>query len=99
MWSENDYNQQWIRVLASLNWSFRSLEHPQLLRLVQFIRNAPPTWEPKIPSPRLAGSLITKQVRSNIDTMVKKIPPYAKVSVACDCWTSPNHIAFLAITM
>lgn len=62
------------------------------------IRNAPPSWEPKILAPRDVRLLMQKQVAERHAQIMARLPSKAKISVAIDCWTSPNHHSFLAIT-
>ena len=43
-------------------------------------------------------ALLDKQVRGIWQMLMTSFQPDIKVSISLDAWTSPNNIAFLAIT-
>lgn len=59
-------------------------------------RLAPSNLE--IPSAKTARRRLENLVRKQQDSILQRLPPNAKLSIALDCWTSPFAQAFLAIT-
>ena len=62
------------------------------------LRNAPAEWETKMIAPSAVREVMAKHVAERHAVMMARLPPKAKLSVAIDCWTSPYHYSFLAIT-
>ena len=52
----------------------------------------------KIPHNDRIRSLLDERVAKIKRHMLEDLPANAKVSISLDCWTSPNNLAFLAIT-
>lgn len=64
-----------------------------LLRIAQ---SAPFPLE--FPSAKTVQRRIRDTVKESHETILKSLPPNAKLSIALDCWTSPFSQAFMAIT-
>lgn len=41
--------------------------------------------------------LVTSHAQLVKEQIIQQLPSDRKISLALDCWTSPNHLAFLAI--
>ena len=54
--------------------------------------------EASMPSATLIRSLLLIRVEAIQDEVLVDLPTSAKVSLAIDCWTSPNCLAFMAVT-
>jgi hypothetical protein len=83
-------------MIAALRLPFRALESMELRRWVHMISLAPgiPTLMPA----STARQRLTGQVQRGREQILSKLVPGSKISLAVDCWTSPNHYAFMAIT-
>lgn len=90
---------QTIRVVAALNLSFRALDNPELHKLLELARKCPSYQSlPFIASRRVFGHLqaFAEDGRQRaLHSFQKKA---GKISIALDCWTSPNRQSFLAVT-
>lgn len=93
-----EYDLQTLRVVAALRLPFHALDHDELLRWVYTIRNAPPSWQPRVLASKAVRPLMQQQVPLRQKEIMSRLPAKAKMSIAIDCWTSPNHHSFLAIT-
>ena len=51
-----------------------------------------------IPKATKVRELLATEARAARATLLNDLPGHAKISIALDAWTSPNHLAFLAIT-
>jgi hypothetical protein len=81
-----------IHFILDANIPFRTLERPSFQALLQICR----------PSIQLPGrthlqKLIAERATAARKQILKQLPSSRKISLALDCWTSPNRLAFLAI--
>jgi hypothetical protein len=53
---------------------------------------------PSIPSPRTLSRHLRDESLNQQITALSTLPEGSKLSIALDCWTSPFHQAFIAIT-
>lgn len=53
---------------------------------------------PEIPTATTVRRHLQEIVKERQYTLLQKLPDGAKLSIALDCWTSPFHQAFMAIT-
>ena len=53
---------------------------------------------PTIPSPRSLSRYLRDESLNQQITALRTLPEGSKLSIALDCWTSPFHQAFIAIT-
>ena len=51
-----------------------------------------------MPSATTLRSQLLKRADDIEDQLLSDLPNDAKISLALDCWTSPNRLAFMAIT-
>jgi hypothetical protein len=85
-----------IHMVAVGRLPFRFSEHRELDDFIDIVRLAPS--KPKIPSSRTLRRYLEKNVKEKQATLLQKLPPNGKLSIALDCWTSPFNQAFMAIT-
>jgi hypothetical protein len=64
--------------------------------LLIFARLAP--VPPHFPSSKTIRQRLRDFVEEQQQTLLQKLPPRAKLSIALDCWTSPFQQAFMAVT-
>jgi hypothetical protein len=81
-----------VYFILDANIPFRTLERPSFQALLQMCR----------PSIQLPGrthlqKLIADRATAARKQILKQLPSSRKISLALDCWTSPNRLAFLAI--
>ena len=84
---------QLVRVLLSLQLPFRAVDHLQVRRLIYMLNP-----DAHIPSPTTIRTQLQKRTQDIEDQLLVDLPPEGKISLALDCWTSPNKLAFMAIT-
>ena len=53
---------------------------------------------PKIPSAKTIRRRLQTTVQERHQSILRKLPDHAKISIALDCWTSPFSQAFMAIS-
>lgn len=75
---------------------FQFIEHPEFRDVITFARLAP--TQPHIPSAKTIRSRLQEYVQKQQQSILQKLPPNAKLSLALDCWTSPFRQAFMAVT-
>ena len=83
-------------MIAALRLPFRALDNIELrrwIRMASFARKPPEFLRPK----DVREGLQT-QVEIGREKTLALLSPAAKISLAVDCWTSPNKLAFMAIT-
>ena len=76
-----------------MNLPFRAVEHPQLRRAFRIAR---PSID--IPGRKRIKLLLEERYAKLTENLLDDLGSETKVSLALDCWTSPNHHAFMAIT-
>jgi hypothetical protein len=83
---------QLLRTLTALHLPFRAVENHQFRRLIRLLNQDAPSF---------SAAYIKKQLESRVINIESRIlddlPAGAKISLALDCWTSPNSLPFLAI--
>lgn len=52
----------------------------------------------EIPERKRLKVLLEERYLQLKDSLLDDIRPQTKVSLAIDCWTSPNHLSFMAVT-
>lgn len=75
---------------------FQFIEHREFREVIAFARLAP--TQPQIPSAITMRSRLRGYVQEQQRSILEKLPPTAKLSIALDCWTSPFRQAFMAVT-
>ena len=87
------FKLQLLTAIVSINLPFYTIKNPNFRRLLSLLR-------PRLEVPH------QKKIKAQLDRRYKEIKelrldglgPHTKVSIALDCWTSPNHLNFLAVT-
>lgn len=98
LFSTEAFREQTLRMVASLNLSFRALDSPELQTWVQMIQDAPKDIPISLlPSRKLVPALENLVIDGRA-RLLAQIPSQGKIAIAVDTWTSPNHLCFLAIT-
>jgi hypothetical protein len=82
-----------MKTAVALNWSFHSVEHPQLQRLFQILRPKIVLHSAKICASALEAH--AEQVTLKIKAIFEKCD--SKISLSLDGWTSSNRLGCLAI--
>lgn len=90
------FEQKLLRLLATSRLHFRFIEHPEFQDLVFYIQYA--TSRTQIPSPSTMRVRLRDSVKERQQSLLQKLTPNTKLSVALDCWTSPFRQSFMAIT-
>jgi hypothetical protein len=85
-----------ITFITALRLPFQLVEHPQFRALIEMARLAPSL--PEIPSAYMVRHHLQEMVKERQQNLLCKLPTGAKLSIALDCWTSPFHQAFMAVT-
>ncbi|KAJ5260978.1 hypothetical protein N7524_008611 [Penicillium chrysogenum] len=82
----------------SIEQAFKDVivEHEDFQDLIRFARSAPSN--PQFPSARTIQRRLEGTVKESEQSLLQKLPPNAKLSIALDCWTSPFQQAFMAVT-
>jgi hypothetical protein len=75
---------------------FQFIEHPEFHDVIHFARLAP--GRPGIPSSRTIRTRLREFVKEQQQSILRRLPSNAKLSLALDCWTSPFQQAFMAVT-
>src|SRR4051794_21542620 len=78
--------------MVALNWSFHSIDSLQLRKLLHMLHH-----NLDVPSANLMKSQLKDQAGTVRGQIRKDLSANSKVSIALDAWSSPNHLAFLAI--
>jgi hypothetical protein len=91
--SPSVFHDYLLSFVLEANLPFRLVEHDSFRKLLSLCR-------PNIQIPH--RTYIKTSLLQRFDAMQKgllrDLPASRKISLALDCWTSPNHYAFLAIT-
>lgn len=75
---------------------FQFIEHPEFHDVIHFARLAP--GRPTIPSSKTIRARLREFVKEQQQSVLRRLPSNAKLSLALDCWTSPFQQAFIAVT-
>lgn len=75
---------------------FQFFEHPTVQWLVEFARKSPDPLT--FPSTKTIRRRLCTTVSDRQKSLLAKLPPNAKISLALDCWTSPFQQPFMAVT-
>lgn len=97
-YSQERFNRQVVKTLAALRISFNSVENIAFQRLIRMASEAPKERPAQLLSSKEVRRHLEKEALEARDKVFRSMPDGCKISVAADCWTSPNHLAFLAIT-
>jgi hypothetical protein len=82
-------------MICALRLPFRAIEHIELKKWVRMASFA--SSPPKIMSADEVTDLLKKQVNASRDTLLSRLCQGSKISIAADCWQSPNKYSFLAV--
>lgn len=83
-------------MLALARLPFRFLENPQFQDVIRYAQLAPSI--PSFPSARTIRRDLQCTIQDRQKDILQTLPPFAKLSIALDCWTSPFQQAFMAIS-
>jgi hypothetical protein len=75
---------------------FRFIESPQFQDVIRYAQSAP--LVPSFPSARTIQRDLRSTIQARQKDILQMLPPFAKLSIALDCWTSPFQQAFMAIS-
>jgi hypothetical protein len=94
--TKDKWEEQRLKVIAALRLPFRALEHIELRR---WITMAMAARQPlSLLTPFVARQKLVEQVQTSQASILSLLRPQQRISLALDCWTSPNHHSFMAIT-
>lgn len=82
-----------LSFILEANLPFRLVEHDSFRKLLSLCR---PNIE--IPHRTYIKTSLLQRFDAMQKGLLRDLPSSRKISLALDCWTSPNHYAFLAIT-
>ena len=90
---KRDWEQQLLSGIIAINASFRSVENPEF---VKTYTNLKPGLQ--VPKRTKIRNLLKVRMDEVIASIINDMRDIPKISIALDCWTSPNNLAFMAIT-
>ena len=96
VFTQEAWEEKIIKFLTISRLPFQLIEHPEFHGLIEMARLAPSC--PEIPSAKTIRRRLQDIVKERQHSLLQKLPPGAKLSVALDCWTSPFRQAFMAVT-
>ena len=94
LYSTAAFEIQVLQLVVALNLPFRAINNIQLR--YAFIMLQP--YDINIPFAGRVRQLLDKRVDEVEETTLDDLPPTAKISLALNTWTSPNNLAFMAVT-
>ena len=81
-----------LKAMIALNLLFQAIDNVQFCRVLVMLK--PDMAIPKLPK---ICELLNSVHQDTCNHLLDSLPLHAKISIALDSWTSPNHHAFLAI--
>lgn len=96
VFSQEVWEQNLLKLLTVSRLPFQFIEHPEFHDVISFARLA--SQSPTIPSSKTIRARLRALVCEQQQSLLQKLPPDAKISIALDCWTSPFRQAFMAVT-
>jgi hypothetical protein len=94
--TKEKWEEQTLKVIAALRLPFKALEHAELKR---WITMAMAARQPlSLLTPFVARQKLIEQVQVAQTSVLSLLRPGQRISLALDCWSSPNHYSFMAIT-
>ena len=87
------FEQQVVTTLAAINLSFSAVKN---LQFCQMLRMLQPDAE--ILSKKRVKIVLKERYSQIVAKSFQDLGLVTKVSLALDCWTSPSHLSFMAIT-
>jgi hypothetical protein len=85
-----------VTLIAKSSLPFQFLAHQDFIDLVAEAQLCPS--KPVLLSPKTARRRLQMMVKEGQQKVLSALPDGAKLSIALDCWTSPFHQAFMAVT-
>lgn len=89
-------HRQILRTMISLNLSFRAMENEAFRTLLRMLNPDSPTY---LPGRTKLRDLLDQEHKATMENLLSNREPTTKVSLATDCWTSPNHLGFLGLNV
>ena len=92
-YTDERWTQQLLRTIVSLNLPFRAVDNVELRKLLHMVNI-------KLPIPRHTKlrHLLSDRYQDVEAQLHRQLQTDSRVSLALDVWSSPNHLAFMAIT-
>ena len=97
-YSTDAFEYQQLRTLVALRLPFNAWQHVEFRRLIHLAQSAPTHERLDLMNSARIRNCLTEQVDIGRRAMLDSIPKGVKVSIATDCWTSPNRLSFMAVT-
>ena len=94
--TKEKWEEQTLKVIAALRLPFKALEHTELKRWITMAMAAKQPLS--LFTPFVARQKLIEQVQTTQVAVLSLLRPTQRISLALDCWTSPNHYSFMAIT-
>jgi hypothetical protein len=85
-----------LTTITSLRLPFQIIESEHFRKLLRLAQSAPSV--PTFPTSRTLRRRLQSTVEDQTKDVLQMLPPYSKLSIGLDCWTSPFQQAFMAIT-
>ncbi len=90
--TQEDFDLQVAKALVAINAPFRAIDNEELRRALSMTAHGL-----RIPRSSKILRLVTGFVERLETSLLKNMVAGSKLSIAYDCWTSPNNYAFLAV--
>jgi hypothetical protein len=94
--TKDKWDEQTLKVVAALRLPFKALEHTELKKWITMAMAA--RHPLSLLTPFVARQKLVDQVQIAQASVLSLLRPGQRISLALDCWSSPNHYAFMAIT-
>ncbi|KAF4200160.1 hypothetical protein CNMCM8927_003836 [Aspergillus lentulus] len=88
VFTQEVWEHKLLKFLTISQLPFQFIERPDSHDVINFARLAP--VPPHFPSSKTIRRRLRDFVEEQQQTLLQKLPPRAKLSIALDCWTSPN---------
>ncbi len=90
--TQEDFDLQVAKALVAINAPFRAIDNEELRRALSMTAHGL-----RIPRSPKISRIVTGFVEQLETNLLKDMVAGSKLSIAYDCWTSPNNYAFLAV--
>jgi len=85
---------QILRFIIALRLPFNLVEHPQFRKMMTMVA----AESLKLPSRTKLKSRLIEISGNALEQQLRQVVPNSKISLAVDCWTSPQQLSFLGVT-
>ncbi|EAU36853.1 predicted protein [Aspergillus terreus NIH2624] len=97
IYTEQEFLDQVLRFIVACRLPFRTVEHVQFKRMIN-LAAAGSSRRPHIPNRKQIQERLIELSDEIHTQLLSRFPATGRMSIALDCWTSPDQKAFLALT-